>query len=248
MCMFSAVVTSVSTTKIFARTSSSGEGSSERQYLVYAMDYEAQADLAMILPLPTPPDSPEDSVRFIDLSDYEDFFYDLYRPYITRSYSGRETLNVVDVGSFQASFVPTQEDFQRLDPRFRLPEDVWSQLPQYSDYGFAVFKLKSGAKKVHPMAFEFPRRAGVGLFFPTVHVHDGEVESEAEFGHTLYCQSATSFKESGLGDHLFAKKASEHVDIQRAQGIVDAELPIQMQMMFGRYPNEDVILDELMTG
>ena len=66
-------------------------------------------------------------------------------------------LKVVEVGSFVASFVPAVKDFSRLDEQFRLPDGTWDKLPQYKDYGFAVFKLKKGEQKVHPMAFEFPR-------------------------------------------------------------------------------------------
>ena len=43
-------------------------------------------------------------------------------------------------------------------------------------------------RTVHPMAFEFPRRAPAALFFPTVHIHDGEVHETAMFDHRLYCQ------------------------------------------------------------
>src|SRR5207248_7445223 len=95
-------------------------------------------------------------------------------------------LNVVDVGSFEASFVPTIPDFERLDERFRLPTGTWDQLPQYKQYGFTVFKLKPGAKVIHPMAFEFPRAAPARLFFPTVHIHDGKVHDTATFDHALY--------------------------------------------------------------
>ena len=57
-------------------------------------------------------------------------------------------LEVVRVGNFEASFVPTQKDFSRLDERFRLPKAAWKLLPAYESYGFAVFKLKPGAMKV----------------------------------------------------------------------------------------------------
>jgi len=53
-------------------------------------------------------------------------------------------LKVEQVGSFEASFVPTLADFQRLDPRFRLPDTVWQQLGRYAKYGFAIFQLKKG--------------------------------------------------------------------------------------------------------
>jgi len=37
-------------------------------------------------------------------------------------------------------------------------------------------------------AFTFPHAKGAKLFFPTVHVHDGEVHKTAEFDHELYLQ------------------------------------------------------------
>ncbi len=51
------------------------------------------------------------------------------------------TILVHDVSSFEASFVPTLEDFDRLDERFRIPPDAIGKIPRYRDYGFAVFKL-----------------------------------------------------------------------------------------------------------
>src|SRR5207237_3725851 len=100
----------------------------------------------------------------------------------------KPALKVVEVGSFIASFVPSVKDFSRLDERFRLPADVWDKLPQYKDWGFAVFQLKKGEQKVHPMAFEFPRADRAKLFFPTVHIHDGTVKPKAKFDHMLFCQ------------------------------------------------------------
>jgi hypothetical protein len=98
-------------------------------------------------------------------------------------------LNVYEVGSFEASFAPTQADFARLDPRFRLADALWRALPAYDDFGFAIFKLKPGAREMHPMAFTFPLRDPDRLFFPTVHIHHDTVESIADFEHVLYWQS-----------------------------------------------------------
>jgi hypothetical protein len=64
MCCFSQPIDRVSGTKIFAR------GVNRRQVLVYSMVYAAPTDLAMVLPLPVPPRSPEDAVRFISLEEY----------------------------------------------------------------------------------------------------------------------------------------------------------------------------------
>ncbi|MBX9583919.1 MAG: hypothetical protein K2X87_26775 [Gemmataceae bacterium] len=166
MCCFSGKVDAVADTTIFARPGEDG-----RQFLAYAMRFKAGDDLAMILPIPTPEGSQEDAVRFINLEKYPTFFDDLRKgfpePPAPRA-AGRDApklakddapLKVVEVGSFEASFVPAVKDFARLDARFRLPDGVWDELPRYKGYGFAVFKLKKGERKVHPMAFEFPRAA-----------------------------------------------------------------------------------------
>src|SRR5512141_2208637 len=133
MCMFSARVAGVGDTQIFARG-----GTGDRQFLVYSMKYEAAGDLAMILPLPTPIAAPEDAVRFIDLSGYAEFFDDMRSGFIEmQSKASRapaaleQSLRVQTVGSFEASFVPTLNDFARLDERFRLSDKVWKNLPQY---------------------------------------------------------------------------------------------------------------------
>jgi hypothetical protein len=101
------------------------------------------------------------------------------------------TLAVHEVGAFQASFVPSLADFGRLDARFKLSEKVWERLPQYQDYGFAVFKLRdTGATSnaVHPMAFDFATRLSGEVFVPTVHVHDGEVHDACWFDHVVFVQ------------------------------------------------------------
>ncbi len=150
MCCFSQPVELVSDTNIFARSVNG------RQFLVYSMTYAAAADLAMVLPLPIPPNPPEDAVRFINLERYRTFFDDMRRGFArpesdsfslgtTLSTFGAPMLQVHDVGSFEASFVPRIDDFHRLDDRFRIPRDVWEGLPVYHDYGFAVFKLKGTA-------------------------------------------------------------------------------------------------------
>jgi hypothetical protein len=252
MCIFSGRVSAVANTRIFAR---SADGS--RQFLVYRMQYQADADLAMILPLPTPVSAPEDAVRFIDLSGYPQFFNDMAAGFIepqTRLLSpaplpaAKPNLIVHQVGSFEASFVPHLRDFSRLDARFRLPEQTWDQIPRYADYGFAVFKLQSGARNIHPMVFEFPRRNPSELFFPTIHIHDGTVETKAHFDHALYCQTPqpqpdwrVSSDEPWNGAPLRAEK---FIDCEKAQGLVDAQAVIQMKRMQGMYPNTDIVIQE----
>lgn len=239
-------ITAVSATKIFAR---SANGS---QYLAYSMTYEADTELAMILPIPTPAWSAETAVRFIDLSGYESFFTDMEKGFprpLSRSKSfslGIDYLAVHEVGSFVASFVPHQNDFVRLNPQFRIAPEIWAQIPVYDDYGFAVFQLKAGAKKVHPMAFSFPRRSPDELFFPTVHIHHGTVEPEAGFDHLLYCQHTQPIPgwEMSTRDPINKEAVPAHtfMDIEKSKKLVDPDLPVQKLEVIGTFTNKDIVL------
>lgn len=192
MCIFSGDITTVSSTHIFARA----EGAS--QFLVYQMTYAATHELAMVLPLPVALPSTDRAVQFISLEAYPQFFADMHVGFPARGVGwaastelSTEELVVHDVGQYEASYVPSLASFTRLDRRFQVPAHVWDRLPEYSDYGFSVFKLKPSAnpQEVHPMALRFPRRTNQLLYFPTLHVHDGVAHAEAQFDHTLYCQA-----------------------------------------------------------
>jgi hypothetical protein len=249
MCCFSRPVQSVTNTNIFARASREG-----RQFLVYSMTLSSKEELAMILPIPVPSGSPDDAVRFIDLKEYDNFFADMLAGFPAppppraegrgRSLSAKtdsKPIQVIEVGNFEASFVPSVSDFTRLDERFRLPNAAWNQLPMYRDYGFAVFKLKKGEQRTHPMAFEFPRANPEKLFFPTVHIHDGKVHPMAGFDHSLYCQTngetlpMTDWRESfGL--------AQQFMKVDRAKGLVDGDSHCHKRTIRGLQKNEDVIV------
>jgi hypothetical protein len=230
------------------------------------MQYSADSELAMILPLPTPPNSPEDAVQFIDLSGYRDFFDDLhdaFPAYYTKGYGsslkrsrGVDSLKVHDVGDFEASFVPTLADFRRLDKRFKLPEGTFEQIPQYSNYGFAIFKLKPGADtKTHPMAFSFPCRQRQ-LFFPTVHIHDIKVHEWEKFDHSLYFQGDNWDRDklskqisagSKRPDYPANYRADvsgdvmrHYMDAGRTNGILDGGAKAYLIKMRGEFKNEDV--------
>jgi hypothetical protein len=264
MCIFSQEVESVFGTNIFAR------GMDGKQFLFYSMNYAAAADLAMVLPLPLPTGSAEDAVRFINLQGYPDFFDDMDAGFpdalgedtlsinAPRS-RGAATLQVHDVGDFAASIVPQLDDFDRLDRRFRIPRNVWDRLPAYRDYGFAVFKLKGSSggltgifrrllrgrrkpRRVHPMALEFPRKNADLLYFPTVHIHDRVVHTEAAFDHMLYCQTDAADEayldewEKSTGD------VSKFMDVARAAGVLVADRPCWRMPLRGELENRDTLI------
>lgn len=250
MCCFSRAVELVGATKIFARGRRDGY-----QALVYSMNVLASEAVAMILPLPVPVGAADDAVRFVDLSGYPRFFEDLRSAFPSMAFAPlsrgaapaelveRQKLVVHRVGSFEASFVPTLADFARLDERFRLSPDVWGQLPQYADWGFAVFQLSpSGDEQtLHPMAFEFPRRDPSALFFPTVHVHDGTVHDTAHFDHDLYCQ-AEGILAATLDWTASFGPLGDHVQESASRGLVRASAPGWTRAIHGKAKNEDVML------
>jgi hypothetical protein len=247
MCCFSGPVKDVSSTRLFARALGGG-----RQRLVYELALDAAQDVAMVLPVPLATGATEESVRFVDLSGCPKFFDELdalYPKPQARSASpfapasaapAFQTLKVKQVGSFEASFAPTRADLSRLDERFRLPPSVMDALSEHASSGFVVFKLKgSGERRIHPMAFDFPLRDAGTLFFPTVHVHDGEVHQRAKFDHLLHAQPLDSW-----GPHMTWWRAPIPTSALSAAARAHvAVTPIFRSQVSGELPNRDVWLD-----
>ena len=260
MCCFSRPVKQVSKTQIFVR-----DTGTPQQILAYSMSVRLIEDAAMVLPLPVAVSdggSPaEDALSFIDLSGYATLFDDLDRafpqwlgmPKSSRSLGiqqqvSRSRLRVHSVGEFEASFVPSPRDFDRLEPRFRLQPQVFERLPQYRDHGFAVFKLKrprhlwdrlrGRPQGYHPMAFAFPRRQPDELFFPTLHIHDGQVHEQADFDHTLYLQAPAQTDAPPGWDRSYGPLA-QFIDAAKARSVCDASAPGFRRVINGSQPNQD---------
>ena len=247
MCLFSGEVSHVSSTNIFARDVGGG-----RQVLAYEMVVSMTDAVAMVLPLPVPPGPGDDAVRFIDLSGCRGLFAQLKSAFpeplprnaatfgLVQSGYVAPPLVVHEVGDYEASFVPTMADFDRLDARFCMSDDVWSALPGYADYGFAVFKLsrRDEWRPAHPMAFEFPRR-DAQLFFPTVHVHAGVVHAQAEFDHALYAQTGAG---DPLGWRRSEKPARDIVQWCDHAGVLDLAQHVYQRKIVGSFDNADVRL------
>jgi len=257
VCCFARPVTSVRNTRIFARLTGLGS-----QFLVYQMKYDSPEENAMILPIPVKESASEESVRFVDLKEYPHFFQDLdrgfpYTPPIFQigcsggpAWEAAGQLDVHEVGNYVASFVPTIADFERLDPRFTLSPETWSHLPHYQKFGFAVFQLASGDLEPHPMAFEFETESD-SIFFPTLHIHDGEVHDQEEFDHQLYAQHAgldsqvygyinsdISDSETGLVRSKY--QAKSFCDTEKTKGIVVPNLLVHRQVIEGPEDNRDI--------
>lgn len=249
MCCFTGPVSHVADTKIFARFLDR-----QTQCIVYEMVANIQEELAMVLPIPVVQPAGEKAVQFSDFSNYPTFFKDLDKafpkPRVMRAAGGPanfaladpgEPLEVQRVGSFDASFVPTIADFARLDPQFRFDDAVWKSLPQYKDFGFAVFKLRKGSNHVHPMAFRFPSAMPNRIFFPTVHIHDGKVHEEEEFDHALYAQAWTNAVIKGVSWQESERNAGQFVNRFKSKDFVWGGGHLYKCEMVGKFKNEDVI-------
>ena len=236
----------VSQTNIFARMVARG-----RQVLAYGMNLSTRDEIAMVLPLPVPPGSGEDAVRFVDLSAHAHMFSELRHLFQLDLLAARKggprlslprakTLVVHEIGSIVASYVPARADFARLDPRFRIPDVLFDAVPHYRDYGFAVFQLQPGTVTVHPMGLEFPSRDD-RLFFPTVHLHDGRFHRKAKFDHALYYQLPRATEVGAaivLGEPAgevvsWAKPSKSYAEL------VDVDRPMLRRLRRGRFANDD---------
>ena len=250
MCCFSGPVKSVSATNIFARMGENG-----RQFLTYSMTVNMAKAVAMVLPLPVKKGSDEKAVRFINLEDYKNFFSDLDagfpKPISNSDSSGiaypqptsARVLEVIQVGNFEASFVPTVKDFNRLDKRFRLPAELFKTMPDYKHFGFAVFKLKPGSQTVHPMAFDFPTAQTAKVFFPTVHIHDGKIHKRATFDHVLYCQPSESSRLKLSDWEESEKLASRFVDVKKSAGLIAPGEHCYKRELRGMLANTDTFVE-----
>ncbi len=236
----------VSATNIFARMVAPGS-----QVLAYGMNLDTKQPVAMILPLPVVVGSGEDAVTFISLEKQPHMFERFHALFefaqTSRSKGGlsrslpRQKLVVHQVGSFIASYVPTHDDFTRLDEQFRIPEVLFDAVPAYADYGFAVFQFQPGKKTIHPMAMRFPTRAPEQLFFPTVHVHDGRFKQTAKFDHSLYYQTK---RRTAVGEYI-PSGAFENDEVawmaptDSYEGLVEANDAMLRRKLRKRLPNAD---------
>lgn len=221
--------------------------SAGRQNLVYGMDVELEGEAAMVLPLPTK--TGEESVSFVDLSGYPDFFSDMQRCFprpevpagVRSAAPPAGMLEVKRVGAFEASTVPSAADWDRIDARFRLSDPVWRALQgRYEDFSFVVFQLQPGEQRIHPMALQFATRDVSRLYFPTLHVHDGMVQAEADFDHHLYFQGNPESSEAvERGRRLPRSRMRTGLSGDQTKGLVAPDKILLRQRVVGTYPNAD---------
>ncbi len=239
MSCFTRPVTQVVRTRLFARAVD------DRQVLAYAAAVKTPHDVAMVIPLPTPPGTSSSAVRFIDLSSYATFFGDLRRAFPpsaarppSRSFSPN-LATLLAAGPLEGTFLPSFGDFDRFEPWHRLSATVVTHHRHYTDWGFALFKLRGETvvQEIRPFAIEFPRRDPSQLYFPT---YDGSIKPEASFDHILYWQPQRGRPEGAIGAHELRRM----VDIDRTRGAVDPALPLATRAIHGAQANADTFIDD----
>lgn len=245
MCIFTEAVEDVNSTRIFCRKEKN------KQVIVYDMYLEAKTETAMVLPVPVNLNDFDNTVKFVDLSGYKEIFDDIEDLFPKRrgfpmqavAAGSIDTLRVEDVGAYEASYVPTQNDFKRLDRRFHINENLFSQFPEYKNYGFVVFKLKPGKSQVHPMAFWFTTHVTDRLYFPTVHMHSDEIHNYDEFNHRLYAQGKIIINEEITHTFKVTHTARLKDIVQKSKGIITTESEIFKQKLSGSLKNQDTWFD-----
>lgn len=184
MCIITGTVSRVAKTKIYV----SADTKKQRQITIYSNEVNTPRENAMVLPVPHP-----ETVDLVDLSSYPELFGDCatcFRLIPTRSWGltdsdsagylsvpNSQTLEVLDVGSYRASLVPSLNDFARLDTSvFQISPELIALLTKHyvSGFGFIVCQLKSGNHLYHPFAYTHALADNGKLFVPTRHFHPHE--------------------------------------------------------------------------
>jgi hypothetical protein len=198
MCIMASPVLSVSDTRIFVGT----DAERTRQAVVYAMSVQLRTRTgkgnAMILPVPVGA-AGAGAVNLIDLSGVPNFFKPFDEAFIERGrgivmnfskgLEPNDALEVVRVGSYDVSIVPTVDDVKRLNRDvFDVSVDTEHTLREGYPVGFAflVAQLRESGE-FHPLAYTHPFE-GL-LFVPTRHEHGtGGSGDLAKWDHKIYYQ------------------------------------------------------------
>ena len=88
------------------------------------------------------------------------------------------------------------------------------------------------------MAFRFPTRLDEALYFPTLHIHDGRVNAQADFDHTLYFQGER-FRE--FADEISDDSAVVFMKVEKAKGIVEPDGVCGKRRIVGTNTNRDTL-------
>jgi hypothetical protein len=251
MCIFLGEIERVFCTNIYSRLFYNFDGGPPLQSLIYSMGYKARSDVAMVLPIPC-----ESKPQFVNLEDYKELFDDLTASFVPKQAASASIslglaedelgiLAVEQVGAYDASYVPSARDLNRLDPRLDLPEKAKESLSSIynGSFGYVVFNLRAGeTKSAHPMAFIFASRLKDYVFFPTTHIHDGKFHRNADFDHSLFMQLPKSLRVSAERPGIWKpslRNIEKDVRIDDAEGLLQPGIAYHAKIQ-GHFKNQDI--------
>lgn len=234
--LFTSFVRTSGVSKFFARRVE------DRQYLAYEFNYAANGMTALIIPIPVSTKDRDRSVKTLNLAPYNSFFDHLSRAFPRDVVESRaeKVLQYVDhVGPI--TYWPSLTEFEdKVDARYKLPQQFWNKLSFYQDWGLISVILPDTSNKisrVFPIAFEFKTRIPEGLFFPTLELNDCNIKPSASFNHEIYYQG----KRRQLSDCPSTSALEESIDYTRSRQLLVEGRGFK-RCLIGRYPNGDVIV------
>lgn len=267
MCIMASPVQSVTDTRIFVGR----DVGSARQLTVYSMSVQLQTRTgkgnAMILPVPVGP-AGVSAIELVDMSRVPDFFDPFVEAFIERSRGfslskgitndADSLLEVVRVGNYDVSLVPTVDDIKRLNRDvFDVSPDTEHTLRTEYGYGmvFLVAQLRESGN-FHPLAYIHPF-AGT-LFVPTRHEHGkGGSGDLPRWDHQIFYQGSAdpdplprdhrnqAFRRTISGEHANLYVRGVQVMLRSAPSLlpfVREGLPLSRVKAQGPLPNMDLAI------
>jgi hypothetical protein len=224
MCMILGKINRVAKTNLYVSVDKKGK----RQITVYSNIVDTPKENAMILPVPHP-----ESVELVNLSHYPSLFKDCENCFRGRinittnqaSYAlscdggTRKTIEVIDVGSYRASIIPSIDDFDRLDRNvFQISPEFITLLKEHyaRGFGFIICQLKTGNHLYHPFAYTHALADNGKLFVPTRHFHDHLMNAFVPMRHF----TQDNWEKQGRGadwDHILYSPVT-NLDTTQADG------------------------------
>jgi hypothetical protein len=94
------------------------------------------------------------------------------------------------------------------------------------------------------MAFAIPQRQPGLLYFPTLHIHDGQIRPSAHFDHLLYCQAEDSDIPYLAEWERSISPAEEFMGTNLTKGIVLPDRHCWRMRLSGLLENRDALVGQ----
>ncbi len=242
--IFSQPVTELADINLYGRVSG------DRQCLVVALRYTAEAETALVLPLPVRKGCGAHEVRTLSMDHCGSFFASLAMGFTSGPTANRrgtsdeeedapKTVRFTRASVKKSVYVPTITDFADVDWQWKLPTTTLAAHPQYGSFGFMLHVLPAGTNvRVGPVALDFPTRDPSRIFFPTLQSRGGPVPQSVMQDCVLYCQDTPR---QGLDET--PDPASKTMVVAPPEAILNVHHVVQRQALYGSTENRDTWIE-----